>query len=121
MIAYMDSSALVKRAETGPDSELAADLWGSADRIVSSELACSEARAAIGMPQEILADLEIVEMDGQIADAADELAKRHSLDTSESVHLAAALSIDAPRVVVATWNPALATAAAECGLAVVPR
>jgi predicted nucleic acid-binding protein len=121
MIVYMDSSALAKRVETGPDSELATDLWNSAERVVSSELACSEARAVVEMPRELLGGLEIVQTDDQISDAADELAERHGLGTSESVHLAAALSIDAPRVVVASWNTALATAAAECGLAVVPR
>lgn len=121
MIVYMDSSALIKRAETGPDSDLAADLWDAAARIVSSELACSEAGAKTAVPQAMLDRLEIVTTDDQIADAADELAERHDLGTSESVHLAAALSIDAPRVVVASWNTALATAAAECGLAVVPR
>jgi predicted nucleic acid-binding protein len=121
MIVYMDSSALVKRAETGPGSELAANLWASADRIVSSELACSEAGAMTALPQAMLDRLEIVSTDDQIADAADELAERHGLGTSESVHLASALSIDAPRVVVASWNSALATASAECGLAVVPR
>lgn len=121
MIVYMDGSALVKRAETGPGSELAADLWDSADRIVSSELACSEAGATTALPQAMLDRLEIVQTDDQLSDAADELAERHGLDTSESVHLASALSIDAPRVVVASWNPALATASAACGLAVVPR
>lgn len=121
MIVYMDSSALVKRAGTGPDSELAAELCDSAGRVVSSELACSEARAATPMPDELVDGLEIVQTDEQIAAKADELAERHGLGSSESVHLAAALSIDAPRVVVASWNPALATAAAECGLAVVPR
>jgi len=121
MIVYMDSSALIKRAETGPDSEVAADLWDSAERVVSSELACSEARAATEMPQETLEGLELVETDEQLAGAAEGLAARHGLGTSESVHLAAALSIDAPRIVVATWNPALGAAAAECGLAVVPR
>jgi hypothetical protein len=117
----MDSSALVKRAGTGPDSELAAELCDSASRIASSELACSEARAAMSMPDEIVDDLELVQTDERLAAKADELAERHGLDTSESVHLASALSIDAPRVVVASWNPALATAAAECGLAVMPR
>jgi predicted nucleic acid-binding protein len=121
MIVYMDSSALVKRAEAGPDAELAANLWDSANRIVSSELACSEAEATTTLPREIRDGLELVETNGQIADAADELAERHGLGTSESVHLASALSIDAPRVVVASWNPELAAAAAECGLAVVPR
>jgi hypothetical protein len=73
------------------------------------------------MSLEAVDDLELVQTDEQIAAKADELAERHGLGTSESVHLASALSIDAPRVVVASWNPALATAAAECGLAVVPR
>ncbi len=121
MIVYMDSSALIKRAETGPDFELAANLWDSADRIVSSELACSEAGAKTALPQTMLDRLEIVQTDDRIAAAADELAERHGLATSESVHLASALSIEAPRVVVASWNAALAAASAECGLAVVPR
>jgi hypothetical protein len=121
MVVYMDSSALVKRAEAGPDSELAANLWDSAGRIVSSELACSEARAKTALPQTMLDRLEIVETDSRLSDAADELAERHGLGASESVHLTSALSIDAPRVVVASWNGALAAAAVECGLAVVPR
>ncbi len=121
MIVYMDSSALIKRVETGPDADLAADIWNSAARIVSSELACSEARATTALPQAMLDRLEIVETDDRISDAADELAERHGLGVSESVHLASALSIDAPRVVVASWNTALATASAECGLAVAPR
>jgi predicted nucleic acid-binding protein len=121
MIVYMDGSALVKRAGTGPDYELTAELCDSASRIVSSELACSEARAATPMPDEVVDGLELVQTDEQIAARADELAERHGLDTSASVHLAAALSIDAPRLVVASWNPGLAAAAAECGLAVVPR
>lgn len=121
MIVYMDGSALVKRAETGPGSELAADLWSSADRIVSSELACSEASARTALPRSMLDRLEIVQTDDRISDMADELAERHGLRASESVHLASALSIDAPRVVVASWNSVLATASAACGLAVVPR
>jgi hypothetical protein len=121
MIVYIDGSALIKRAQPGSGSELATDVWRSADRVFSTELACSEARAAVDVPQTLLDDLEIVQMDSQIAEAADDLAERHGLTEGESVHLAAALSIEAPRVVVATWNPALATAAAECGLAVVPR
>lgn len=121
MVVYMDGSALVKRAGPGPGSEVAAELWNSAKRIVSNELACSEAKAATPMSDEILEGLELVETDSRIADAADELAARHGLGTSESVHLAAALSIEAPRVVVATWNRALGAAAEECGLAVVPR
>jgi hypothetical protein len=121
MIVYMDGSALAKRVEEGPNSKLATDLWDSADRVVSSELACAEARAVVEVPDDLVEDLDLVQTDGAIADTADELAERHGLDTSESVHLAAALSIEAPRVVVASWNPALASAAAECGLAVVPR
>jgi predicted nucleic acid-binding protein len=121
MIVYMDGSALVRRAGTKPGSEVAAELWNSASRVVSSELACSEARRTTEMPDELVDGLELVQTDSQIADAADELAARHGLEVSESVHLAAALSIDAPRVVVATWNPALGAAAEECGLAVVPR
>ncbi|HEU0019597.1 MAG TPA: type II toxin-antitoxin system VapC family toxin [Thermoleophilaceae bacterium] len=121
MIVYMDGSALIKRVESGSDSELATDVWSSADRIVSTELACAEARSAVDVPQKLLDTLEIVETDARIAGMADELAERHGLTEAESVHLAVALSVEAPRVVVATWDPALATAAAECGLAVVPR
>lgn len=121
MIVYMDGSALAKCAAPGPDSELAADLRDFAARIVSTELACSEAKSTADLPQELLDSLEIVELGGGIADSADALAERHDLAEGESVHLAVALSIDAPRVVVATWSPALAKAAEECGLAVVPR
>lgn len=121
MVVYMDGSALVKRAGTGPDAELAAMICDSAKRIVSSELACSEAKASADLSRELLDAVELLQTDSQIADEADALATRHGIGTSESIHLAAALSIDAPRVVVATWNRGLGAAAEECGLAVVPR
>jgi predicted nucleic acid-binding protein len=38
----------------------------------------------------------------------------------DAVHLASALAIDSPDVVLATWDRALAAAAVEEGLAVVP-
>jgi predicted nucleic acid-binding protein len=118
MIVYMDGSALAKRIATESNSELAAEVWRGADRRVASELVYSELGE---VPGEILDELEIVATDDKIADSAPALVERHGLDVGESLHLATALSIDAPRVVVATWSRSLSAAAAEEGLAVVPR
>jgi predicted nucleic acid-binding protein len=139
MIVYADASALIKRVASETGSELAADVWRSAARVVTSGVAYAEARAVLGAArgagklddtslgeavcrlERIYADVELIDVDGEIADLAGGLAERHVLRGSAAIHLASALSVDAPRVVVTTWDRRLARASAESGLAVVPR
>lgn len=139
MIVYTDASALVKRVVDEEGSELAADVWETARRVISSDLIYPEARAALGAArvagrlddaglrqavcrlEQIYADVELVQVDEQITALAGGLAERYALGGADAVHLATALSLDAPRVVVATWSRDLAVASADNGLAVVPR
>jgi uncharacterized protein len=138
MLAYADTSALVKRVVTEDGSDLAADVWDTAQRVISSELIYPDARAALGAArgagrlgdaglrqavcrlERIYEDVELIQLDEQIVGFAGGLAERHALGGAEAVHLATALSVDTPRVVMVTWNGDLATAAADNGLAVMP-
>jgi len=139
MIAYMDSSAVVKRLLDQPGADVVADLWERATTVVSSQVVYPEARAALVTAQRagqlddaqlgaircklerLMDDLELVGLDGDLADVAGRLAEDHALPATDAIHLAAVLSIEAPRVVVATWDPGLGAASAECGMPVVPQ
>jgi predicted nucleic acid-binding protein len=138
MIVYADTSALVKRLLAEDGADVAGEVWRTAGRTVASDLIYPEARAALGAArragrlddaglrravcrlERMHDDIELVQTDRRIVDLAGGLAERHALRGCDAVHLAAALSIDAPRVVVTTWDQRLAAASAENGLAVVP-
>lgn len=139
MIAYVDTSAVVKRVMDESGSDVVTDVWNQADEVVSSEVVYAETRAALAAIQrsgrldalghrcavceaeDILGEMRLVKLDDTIAAAAGGLAERHALRGFDAIHLAAALSIDAPRIVVTTWDRGLARAASDCGMPVVPR
>jgi predicted nucleic acid-binding protein len=120
-------------------SALADDLWNRAETVYSSQLVYPEARAAAAAANragridaarlrsaveeiEALCDeLAVLGVDAGLARDAGELAERHALRGFDAVHLAAALSIGDPGVLVATWDRALGDAAARLGRLVVPR
>ncbi len=120
-------------------SDLVGELWDRASSVVSGQLAYPEARAAAAAAHrngrldatqlraavraidEIYGELTKVSVDAALAKAAGELAERRALRGYDAVHLASALSIDDPDVVLATWDRALADAAGQEGLAVAPR
>jgi predicted nucleic acid-binding protein len=58
-------------------------------------------------------ELDVIGLDATLARAAGELAERHALRGYDAVHLASALAIDDPRLVMATWDRDLAAAAAQ--------
>ena len=138
MIAYMDSSAVVRRVLDQPGADVVVDLWDQAATVVSSQVVYPEARAALAAArrageldderfetaacelERLMADLQLVGVDGEQADVAGRLAEDLALPGADAIHLAAALSVDAPRVVVATWDSGLGKASAECGMPVVP-
>lgn len=138
MIAYVDTSAVMKRVMDEPGSDIVLDVWGRAEDVVSSEVVCAETRAAldalqesgrldaaghdgmVGQAEGVLGELRLIRTDAAIDTAASELADRHALHGLDAVHLAAALSVDAPRIVVTTWDRSLAKAASDCGMPVVP-
>lgn len=77
-------------------------------------------RKAVGDVDRLYDEIEVVDIDEDLAHRAGALAEVHGLRGYDAVHLASALSIDAPRVVVATWDRDLSAAAMANGVAVVP-
>lgn len=138
MIVYFDTSALIKRVFDEPGSDIAEALWNEGSEMVSTQIAYPEARAAAGAAHRVgrigTSDLrnatrkidalfeamDLMGVDGGLARLAGDLAEDHGLRGYDAVHLASALSVDAPRVLVATWDRDLATASSAEGLAVVP-
>lgn len=75
-------------------------------------------RAAVQIIDELYGELRVIGVDTQLVRAAGELAERHALRGYDAVHLASALAIGAPELVVATWDLDLQGAAVACGCAV---
>jgi len=136
MIAYVDTSALV--AVVLRESGLAAFqvAWERAEDVVSSLLIRPEASAAvrratragrvaeadaIGVRGELafwLASITSVAVDSDLADLAADLAEREALRGCDAVHLATALRLNDPEVILLTLDRDLAEAARRNGLAV---
>lgn len=139
LIAYFDTSAVVKLLVEEDGSELAEELWRRARDRVASRLVYPEARAALaaaeragridGREQRVAtADLDracltmtLVGVDADLARRAGGLAERHALRGYDAVHLATALSVEARDLLVITWDGELARAASSAGLAAAPR
>ncbi|NLT07578.1 MAG: type II toxin-antitoxin system VapC family toxin [Solirubrobacterales bacterium] len=139
MTVYADTTAVVERVADGWRADLLEEVWAAAGRVVAAATLYPEVRSCVRVRQvdgvldeagaaaaierldELVADVELVAVDATLAGRAAELAERHGLDSDAALHLAAALAVDAPRVVVATFDPGLAQAAVEAGLAVIPQ
>jgi predicted nucleic acid-binding protein len=132
VIAYFDTSAVVPLLVAEPGSVRAATLWDAADRVVSVRLLYPEARAALAQAQRLgrvtrrqlreavdefddrWNQIDLVEVDEQLAFRAGGLAETHVLNGYDAVHLAAADRIrDADLVVVAGDGAFLHAASAE--------
>jgi len=132
VIAYYDTSAVVPLLIAEPGSARAATLWDQADRVVSVRLLYPEARAALAYAERLgrlshrqlrvavaefddrWSQLDLVEVDEQLAFRAGALAEAHGLRGYDAVHLAAADRIrDADLVVVAGDGALLNAASAE--------
>ena len=138
-IVYFDASALVKLLVTEPGSDVVAALWDGCDAAVSSRLAYSEVCAALAAagrnrdPEEdalascrqnwerLWTALRPVELTARVAEAAGRLAERRRLRAADAVHLASALEIGTPHLVVAVWDRRLHAGAVAERLSVAPR
>jgi hypothetical protein len=138
VIAYFETSALLKLLLEEEGAEDAATLWTSADVVVAGRLAYPEARAALAAAvrarrlappghatavsqlQRLWRQLHIVDLDQTLAETAGDLAERHALRGYDAVHLASTLAAGRRETLLATWDADLATAAREAGLAVFP-
>lgn len=137
-LVYFDSSAFVKLLVDEAGSDLAAALWDGCDAALSSRLAYPEVRAALAAAtrnhdlseadldtaelvwEEFWAATRAVELTTAVERRAGELARLHALRGGDAVHLASAMAIDSPEVVVAVWDRRLHAGAVALGLAVAP-
>jgi hypothetical protein len=137
-LVYFDSSALVKLVVDETGSELAAELWDGCDAALASRLAYPEVRAALAAASRNhdLAERDLqaaerawgrfwaavrpVELTAAVEREAGRLARVHALRGADAVHLASALAIGDPELVIAVWDRRLHAGADAAGLAVAP-
>jgi len=134
MIAYFETSALVKAIIEEQGSDVATRLWNSADVVLTSRLTYPEARAALAAARragrlsdrthaaaktELKRRLEasrVIELAEETAFGAGDFAESHRLRGSDAVHLASATAPRAPELVFTTWDVELLHAAEAAGL-----
>jgi hypothetical protein len=137
-LVYFDSSAFVKLLAEEAGSDLAAQLWDGCDAAVASRLAYPEVRAALAaaarnhdLAEADLDDAERawdrywastrpVELTAAVEQRAGQLARTHALRGANAVHLASALAIGDPGLVLAVWDRRLHAGAQALGLLTAP-
>lgn len=137
-LVFFDSSALVKLLTEEPGSELAAELWDGCDAAVASRLAYPEVCAALAAAdrnhdltghelntagqtwREYWAVVRPVELTTAVEQHAGQLTRSHTLRGAGAVHLASALAIGDPGLVMAVWDRLLHRGAWSAGLRVAP-
>jgi predicted nucleic acid-binding protein len=137
-LIYFDSSALVKLIVQETGSDLAAELWDGCDAALASRLAYPEVRAALAAAcrnhdlsqdeldaaeevwEQYWAAVRPVELTATVERHAGELARAHALRGADAVHLASALAIGDPDLIIAVWDRRLHAGAATAGLPIAP-
>ena len=137
-LVYFDASAFVKLLVEEPGTDLAVALWDGCDAALSSRLAYPEVRAALaaahrnddldadGVQQaevaweEYWSAIRPVELTPAVERHAGELAGKHAFRGADAVHLASALAVSDPELVVAVWDRRLHAGVVSAGLAVAP-
>jgi len=137
-LVYFDSSALVKLVVEEDGSELASALWDGCDAALSSRLAYPEVCAALAAAhrhhdlddegfaaaaadwEEFWAATRAVELTAAVERRAGELARRCGLRGADAVHLASAVAVGTPDLVVAVWDRRLHAGVVAEGVAVAP-
>ena len=137
-LVYFDSSALVKLVLNESGSDLAAALWNACDGALSSRLAypevcaalasagrnrdltASEVAAALADWERFWASIRPVELTDKVQQVAGALTATHHLRGADAVHLASAIALGSPDIILAVWDKRLHTAAAEIGLLLAP-
>lgn len=137
-LAYFDSSALVKLVVQEAGSDLAAEVWDGCDAALASRLAYPEvcaALAAVGRNHDLSQDdletaeqawehcwaaIRPVELTAAVERHAGQLARTRALRGAGAVHLASALAIGHPDLIIAVWDRRLHAGAATTGLRTAP-
>jgi predicted nucleic acid-binding protein len=138
LIAYFDTSALVKLVLDESGSDIVLTAWDGADLRVTSRFAFPELRAALAeaerdgrlspadhravkrsLPRRA-SQIDVIELSPAVADAAGDLAERFALTGADAVHLASGLAVSEDEAIFLTWDRRLASGAAAAGLAVLP-
>lgn len=137
-LVFFDSSALVKLVVEEAGSQLACELWDGCDAALASRLAYPEVRAALAAAarnydlreddlraaeqawENFWAATRPVELTPSVERRAGQLARDHALRGADAVHLASALAIDDPGLVVAVWDRRLHAGALASGVQVAP-
>ena len=137
-LVYFDASALVKLVVDEPGSDLAARLWDRCDAALSSRLAYVEVRSALAAARRnkdlsaaaltsalagfdgFWGSVRAVELSEDVQHRAGRLAGDLALRGADAVHLACALAVGDPELIMAVWDRRLAAAAQASGLAVSP-
>lgn len=132
MTLYVDSSALLKRYVEEPDSDLADELLGSDDQLVTGrhtvvEVRRNLARLLADRPlsearQSFDADLgafAIVELDEATCEMAASIAEQTGVRSLDALHLGAAQRVGRQAITFLTFDLRQAQAARNLGLTVV--
>lgn len=140
MIAYLDSSALVKLYVVEPGSDAVRRLLEEADAAATSAIAYAEIRSAVArrhregdlsdsavsrIKAALMADWEalfVLPATGAVARIAGDLAEEHALRGMDAVHLASALWFSRQQsgpITFAAWDERLARAAEASGFRIV--
>ncbi|MCY7303228.1 MAG: type II toxin-antitoxin system VapC family toxin [Thermoleophilia bacterium] len=138
MIAYLDSSALVKLFLDEAGSDVARDVWDSGaplatSRVSHAELACALAAAIrSGRYRRAAVDPDVidgaflrgraylVEADSDVVDSAAVIGVKHSLRGMDSIHVASAIGLRAFDPLLVSWDHRQRYAADAEGIAVYP-
>lgn len=134
MIAYFDTSAIVPLLIDEAGTARCQEHWHAADRLVTVRLARVEARAALAQAERtgrlsprqlrsavtdldaLLGQVDHVEVDDSLARAAADVAEAAGLRAYDAVHLAAALQLADPDLVLVAGDRAMLAAATHAGL-----
>jgi uncharacterized protein len=137
-LVYFDSSALVKLVVDEEGSDLVAQMWDGCDAALASRLAYPEVRAALVVGgskteprqeemdnaeqawEQYWASVRPVELTAAVERHAGQLAGTYALRGADAVHLASALALADPDLIVAVWDRRLHAGAAGAELRVAP-
>jgi uncharacterized protein len=125
----VDASALVKRYVAEAGSEVVRDAMDGAERWFMCRVGFVETGRAVGLAggadatKTFAAEwpaFAVLEVDASLVEHARQLTLSRDLRSLDALHLAAALTLPAEDLVLATWDRWLHVAAAAEGLEVLP-